>query len=422
MAKGQVDFGAYYTKLKTGEPWEEYSRTGDHADIIVKIAGEGGELVFWRGSSYLPYWKTGQGQWAFPVIVPRSGNGTSIMPDKANVYSHAEIIKNDPGEIIVHWRYLSEFSEGNPHQDVDPDNFVEETFTITPDGMVKRVIKKGTAKIDDWNDPAFQTTQFLQLSSGGIKQISLTEPTRSLTQTRMKGNPERGPVIGKPLVRFDFDGGMGDRVEEKISKTRIGIPGNKTLWKKGISGTALEFDGYNTAVAFHPEGVDFTGGSLTLEGWIALGAYPWNWAPLVQQGDNEGFFLGVNSHGYPGFMVKIDTAWEQLTVPDQPPYTDSNHMKLFRWYDLAGTYDKNEGMMRLYVDGVEVARKKVGKNGINGADADIRVGKAGIMRTPTEGTHDTYPSDFGIDGLIDEVRIYDKALSAGPGFSFLFQF
>src|SRR5208283_2673106 len=35
-----------------------------------------------------------------------------------------------------------------------------------------------------------------------------------------------------------------------------------------------------------------------------------------------------------------------------------------------------------------------------------------IPRVATEGTHDTLPSDFGLDGLIDEVRIYSTALSA----------
>jgi hypothetical protein len=29
------DFGAYYTKVITGEEWETYDRTGDYADIIV---------------------------------------------------------------------------------------------------------------------------------------------------------------------------------------------------------------------------------------------------------------------------------------------------------------------------------------------------------------------------------------------------
>jgi len=115
-ASSQVYFGAYYTKINKGQNWETYSRTGNHADIVVKLSEAGGQLVFWRGNSYLPYWKTDQGHWNFTEIIPRRGNGIGTMPDKANVYSHAEIIKNSPTEIIIQWRYLSKFAEGNPQK------------------------------------------------------------------------------------------------------------------------------------------------------------------------------------------------------------------------------------------------------------------------------------------------------------------
>ncbi|MCK7532637.1 MAG: LamG domain-containing protein [Marinilabiliales bacterium] len=101
------------------------------------------------------------------------------------------------------------------------------------------------------------------------------------------------------------------------------------------------------------------GGSLTLEGWLATGAYPWNWAPIVQQGDNDGYFLGINSHGYPGFMVKVNGVWEQLTVPDIPPFNDANHMELFKWYHVAGTYNKADGRMSLFLNGKEIAGKQI---------------------------------------------------------------
>ena len=411
-ANSQVNFGAYYTKVNTAQDWEVYSRTGDHADIIVKLAGAGGEIVFWRGNSYLPYWKTKKGHWNFSELVPRSGNGTKIMPDKANVYSHIEIIKNTPAEIIIHWRYLSSFTEGNPHKDVDPDNFVEETFSIIPEGLVKRKVKKGTAKIDEWNDPAYERMQIVRLNKGGIKQISLSKPKHSLKQVRLEGNRENRTNVAQPSIWFSFDEGIGDSAYEKIHNIKSAVPGNKTIWKRGISGTALEFDGYNTAVSIPPPKDSFLdGGSLTLEGWIALGAYPWDWAPLVQQGDNKGYFLGVDSHGYPGFMVQIDTTWEKLSVPNEPPYNDTNHLALFRWYNLAGTYDKKQGIMSLYIDGKQVAAKSVSRSGIQTVNTYIRIGKAGIMRTPTEGTHDTYPSNFGIDGLIDEIQIYGLALN-----------
>jgi hypothetical protein len=110
-------------------------------------------------------------------------------------------------------------------------------------------------------------------------------------------------------------------------------------------------------------------------------------------------------------MVKVDGIWQQLTVPNKPPYDDDNHLKVFRWYYIAGSYNKTDGMMRLYINGKEIAGKQIGKGGIQTVNAAVRVGKAGVLSVPTEGTHDTNPSEFGMDGLIDEVRIYDVALS-----------
>ena len=411
VSAGQVDFGAYYTQLNTGREWESCSRTGNDADIVVQVS-KAGRLVFWRGNSYLPFWKTDRGQWDIAEIVPRSGDGANPMPDRVNAYSHVAIIENGPSRVVVRWRYLSSFTPGNPHGNVSPNNFVDEVFTITPGGHVKRVVKTGTDKIDDWNDPLNQTTQMLHLNATGVVEISRKAPEHSVSQAGVKGNPVKGPAVVAPVVWFKFDEGLGDATMEAVSKTSSPIPGHKTLWKKGVSGAALEFDGYNTVVSIpKAKAPSVSGGSLTLEGWFALGAYPWNWAPIVQQGDDDGYFLGVDSHGYPGFMVKVDGVWQQLGVPNQPPYADANHLVLFNWYHAAGVYNHNDGMMRLYINGKEVARKSVGKGGVQAVNADVRVGKAGIKRAPTQGTHDTHSSEFGIDGLIDEVRIYNVDLT-----------
>jgi len=408
-----IDFGAYYTNLITGQSWEAYSRTGDHPDVVLQLSKPEGQLVFWRGNSYLPYWKTDKGQWDLEEIIPRSGDGKEPMPDKVNVYSHVSIIESSTTSVTIHWRYLSDFDAGNPHANVNPVNFVDEVFTISPNGRVKRVVKKGTDKIDAWNDVMNQTVQTLQLDINGITEISRLNPQHSAKQTRTKGNPEKGSADFSPVLWFDFNEGVGDITKEKITKISSIIPGHKTLWKKGVSGTSLEFDGYNTFVTVPAASVpSLSDGSLTLEGWIAIAAYPWNLAPIVQQGDNGGYFLGIDSHGYPAFMVKINGLWEQLTVTANPPYNDASHMELFKWYHVSGTYNKTNGALRLYLSGNEVAGKLIGKGGVQTVTADLRIGKAGIFREPTEGTNTNLSSNYGIDGLIDEVKVYDKALSS----------
>jgi hypothetical protein len=408
-----AEFHAYYSRVDSGQPFEKFSRTGDYADIIVKPGAPEGRLVFCRGASYLPYWETDKGKWPLEEIVPRHGDGPAGMPDRVNLFSHAEIIEDTASKVIVHWRYLSSFTAGNPRGGLDPNNFVEELFTITPGGRITRVVKQGTKTIDQWNDPLNQITQVLQLGKDGISQISRENPRRSAPPLPVKGNPATGPVVAAPCAWFRFDEGQGEHTRENVSQLSLTVPGHKTLWKQGISGTALEFDGYHTVVALPAtRAPKIQGGDLTLEGWFALGAYPWNWAPIVQQGDDDGYFLGVDSHGYPGFMVKVGGKWQQLSVPSRPPYTDANHLVLLKWYHVAGTYSKTDGMMRLYVNGREVASKRAGPGGVQTANADVRIGKAGILRLPTEALHDTLPSDYGLDGLIDEVKIYNVALSA----------
>ena len=356
----QIDFGAYYTNLITGQSWEAYSRTRDHPDIVLQLSKPKGQLVFWKGNSYLPYWKTAKGQWNLTEIVSRTGDGSIAMPDRVNLFSHVGIIENTPLKVIIHWRYLSGFGAGNPRAGVDPNNFVDETFTITPDGVINRTIKQGTKKIDEWNDPLNQITQVLKLSTDGIVETSRKKPGLSEAALPVIGNPEKGPVVVKPSVWFKFDESTGEVIKESISGTAIEVPGHKALWKQGISGTALEFDGYNTLVTLPAAkatdlaaggigsgGEKVGSGNLTLEGWFVLGAYPWNWVPVVQQGDDNGYFLGVDSHGYPGFMAKINGWWHQLSVPNKPPFNDANHLTLFRWYHIAGTYSRDDGMMRL---------------------------------------------------------------------------
>ena len=78
------------------------------------------------------------------------------------------------------------------------------------------------------------------------------------------------PVIGR-------DGGL---VESTSGHARS-IAGHKSFWKTGVSGTALQFDGYNTVVSLPAAHAPAITRGLTLEGWVAIGAYPWNWIPIA---------------------------------------------------------------------------------------------------------------------------------------------
>jgi len=73
-------------------------------------------------------------------------------------------------------------------------------FTISPDGRVKRVVKKGTDKIDAWNDIMNQTTQTLQLSDKGITEISRLYPKHFGETKKINGSLLKRPQISPHIM------------------------------------------------------------------------------------------------------------------------------------------------------------------------------------------------------------------------------
>jgi hypothetical protein len=216
------------------------------------------------------------------------------------------------------------------------------------------------------------------------------------------GNPLRGAAVIRPVREWRFDEAAGDRAGESITGEPSDIAGHKSLWRKGVSGTCLQFDGYNTVVLLPAAQAPAIAGGLTLEGWFAIGAYPWNWAPIVQQGDDTGYFLGVDAQGRAGFKLKVGDTWQELVA--------TNVLERFHWQHAAGTYDRASGVMSLYLNGQLAGTRAVGSAGITTAPEPIQIGKG--QPRPADLAHpSTFATSYSFDGLIDEVRIYDQALT-----------
>jgi len=460
------EFGAYYTKIVSEEGWERYDRTGDYADIIVELGKDKGRFVFWRGTSYLPYWENATGEKFFvEEVIPRRGNGTGLMQDKVNTYSRVALIENTKESVMVHWRYLPEFSGTNPHEGVEAINFVDEYFKISAEGKVERTIKKGTENIDDWNDPGNQSVHELTLQQKGIVVHKITNAESTHENEMVQGSELIENQKIDPVSWFKFDEAIGDETKEDISGTVSQITGDKTMWKKGVSGTALQFDGYKTVVQIPAESAPKPAAEITLEAWVAIGAYPWSWCPIIQQTDDvpeevrlfrgdfditdlekregdlsvglvggdpvnqegdvdvkqeidydemeftvkylkeddRGYFLGINGRGNPGFKIRVGGTWEELS--------SGTFLERKKWYHLAATYSQSSGKMILYLNGEKIDEMMVAKDKIELSESAVQIGKGKERRPSDPVRENTFPGNFSFDGLIDEVKIYDRALS-----------
>jgi hypothetical protein len=154
--------GAYYYRYDSGQPWEKFAKVGRHPDVMVRIGGGDDKLVFWRGSSYLPFLEADGRKWFVEELVARSGDGEGLMHDKINQYSHIRIVEDSPARSIVEWRYIPDFDKPGL------ENWTEEYFVVYPDGICYRSVKEGTETLEQWQDPAYAVVQHLLLTDKGI--------------------------------------------------------------------------------------------------------------------------------------------------------------------------------------------------------------------------------------------------------------
>jgi len=146
--KGPGRFGAYYTRLKYAEEWERPWRVGDAADVVVRFDETPNRLVFWRGTSYIPAWVTENGIWYTNEFYETQSDPMTIssepMADKQARVSHPRILESHDARVVVLWRYAPVTVDYDLVH-VDPltgwGDWVEETFTIYPDGTCVRKIK-----------------------------------------------------------------------------------------------------------------------------------------------------------------------------------------------------------------------------------------------------------------------------------------
>lgn len=190
-----------------------------------------------------------------------------------------------------------------------------------------------------------------------------------------------------PVAAYSFDEGAGTTLSDSIDNHDGAISG--ATWTTGKHGSALNFDGVDDLVSIADAAdLDLTS-TFTLEAWVNPTSLA-NPSPIVSKGEtsggNSGYLLsakyGANAAGY---VANSGTAAE----------IGGAALSTNTWSHLTFTSDGTN--LRLYIDGVSVSPKSaiVAK----ASSAKLEIG------------HSFLGGYFG--GRIDEVRIYNEALSEG---------
>lgn len=192
-----------------------------------------------------------------------------------------------------------------------------------------------------------------------------------------------------PVAAYAFDEGSGATLTDRTGNDHNGAISGATWNASGHSGKALSFDGNGdmVTIADHAR-LDMSSG-FTLESWIKPRTLQGWKMVLLKEAPPSTLSYGLYASASGG---PVPSGWTR----DGSVY-GSTGLPLGAWTHLATTYDR--GTMRIYVNG-QLAGTETGVPAPPASDGALRIGGNSIWDFET------------FDGLIDDVRIYGRALSA----------
>lgn len=227
------------------------------------------------------------------------------------------------------------------------------------------------------------------------------------------------------MMYWAFDEGTGASTLESISGTQDDVQyvfnqaefteSRNPPWRQGVSGHGLLFDGYSSYIAHsaHEEAVDGRQeylSALSIGVWVAPRTYEWGYesklAAIVNQhnmNNKKGFLLGMYRHGSWSFQIGLEGGdWKEIWSPD------GYELPKNEWSYLNAVFNGNDGEVKLFLNGSEIASTAVarGSHLAAAADTDLLIGRNNHSSKLAEvfNLH-----MFG--GIMDELKIYNRALS-----------
>lgn len=218
-----------------------------------------------------------------------------------------------------------------------------------------------------------------------------------------------------PAAWWKFNDGQGNTSLDSVNGVRTPIL-NHHKWVRGVDGGGLQFDGFTTVIEVPAKNAPRLNRGFTIEAWVALASYPWNWVAIIDKHPNHesGYYFGIDAEGRLGLKVAVWGTWQILRSQIRVP--------LGHWTHVAGVYDPHSGL-HLYIDG-----KAEGSLPVTG---DLQTAPISGDREAAENTplwigrnqkdlppvalirpEASFPAKYSLDGILDDLKIYSQSLSA----------
>jgi hypothetical protein len=225
----------------------------------------------------------------------------------------------------------------------------------------------------------------------------VVDPTNNLVETNESDNSISGVVdVGYLVAAYAFNEGSGTSVADASGHGLTGTISGATWTTAGKYSNALSFNGSTNYVDFgNPALLQMTG-SMTLSAWARAAANPSDDGQIVSRsGDYSGWQLKTSPDTGPHtFAIAVSINGTVLATR----YSNTTRA-LNTWYHVAGVYNASAQTLDIYVNGV--------------LDNGVLTGTvpASQYTTALNVNVGRRPAGYYFNGIIDDVRIYNRALT-----------
>ncbi|RLG27662.1 hypothetical protein DRO03_11615 [Methanosarcinales archaeon] len=210
------------------------------------------------------------------------------------------------------------------------------------------------------------------------------------------------------VAEWHFDEGSGSVLADSSGNGNDGVIHGAT-WVEGEYGGALSFDGVDDYVNCGNDGsLKRSNTDFTIEAWIKLNDYSSSWVEAILSNRASGggvgslFFVRGEKDALNKRKVTFDTSVGTESGPPRMVF-GITQLQLNQWYHVAATFQYKGG---------DANEATIFVNGVAENTATLReIGNPDAQQTWI-GWEPSQNVDYDFNGIIDEVRIYNRALTA----------
>jgi hypothetical protein len=202
---------------------------------------------------------------------------------------------------------------------------------------------------------------------------------------------------------WSFDRDTETAAVDEIQQREDPVYGNHA-YVPGVRGRAIKLDGFRTYIRRERNNAPGPAGAFTVEGWVALAAYPWSWSPVIDCSypNIKGFFLGIDRTGHVGFKMAAGSSWYEAITQTRIP--------LRTWTHVAAVFEPDKSLS-VFINGRKEAMAHVSGQYVPSRNGALTIGRNNTPQTWREFQLTTEDAYFFLDGLLDEIRITEGAKS-----------